>query len=118
MRSNFCIIAYTFIQFRQKHDYEIDVIIIKDKIKTGIQAKCYGEGRTIGVEAVTEVCVGAGYWRVQKKIVITNRYFSKMALITAKSNNIEMIDHDGLKILIKEYQEMIEPRFIFHFFRY
>ena len=25
-------------------DYGIDVIIIKDKIKTGIQAKCYGEG--------------------------------------------------------------------------
>jgi HJR/Mrr/RecB family endonuclease len=97
-------------------DYEIDVIIIKDKIKTGIQAKYYGEGRTIGVEAVNEVCGGAGYWKVQKKMVITNRYFSKKALITAELNNIEMIDRDGLKILIKEYQEMIEPRTIFHFF--
>ena len=67
-------------------DYGIDVIIIKYKIKIGIQAKCYGEGRTIGVEAVNEVCGGAGYWKVQKKMVITNRYFSKKALITA---NIE-----------------------------
>jgi HJR/Mrr/RecB family endonuclease len=100
------------------NDYGVDVITIKDKIKTGIQAKCYGEGRTIGVEAVNEVCGGAGYWKVHKKMVITNRYFSKKALITAKSNNIEMIDRDGLQLLIKEYQEMMNQRTIFSFFSF
>lgn len=85
-------------------DYGIDVIVIKNKISAGIQAKCYGEGRTVGVEAVNEVCGGAGYWNVQKKIIITNRYFTKKAYISAKHNKVEMINRDGLKILIREFQ--------------
>jgi len=105
-----------YVELTPHNDYGIDVLTIKDKIKTGIQAKCYGEGRTIGVEAVNEVCGGAGYWKVQKKMVITNRYFSKEALISAKSNNIEMIDRDGLQLLIKEYEAMKEKRTPFHFF--
>ncbi|HWJ77307.1 MAG TPA: restriction endonuclease [Niallia sp.] len=95
-------------------DYGIDVIVIKDKIKVGIQAKCYGEGRTVGVDAVNEVCGGAGYWNVQKKIIITNRFFTKKALISAQHNNIEMIDRDNLKILIKEYQHSREQRRLFN----
>ena len=73
------------------NDYGIDAIIIKDKIKCGIQAKCYGENLTIGVAAVNEICGGSAYWKVQKKMVITNRYFTKPALITAKLNNVEMV---------------------------
>lgn len=95
-------------------DYGIDVIVIKDKIKAGIQAKCYGEGRTVGVDAVNEVCGGAGYWNIQKKIIITNRFFTKKALISAQHNNIEMIDRDGLKLLIKEYQQSREQRSLFN----
>lgn len=41
-----------YVEVTPHNDYGIDVIIIKDKIKTGIQAKCYGEGGTIGVGAV------------------------------------------------------------------
>ncbi|WP_298472747.1 restriction endonuclease [uncultured Psychrobacillus sp.] len=104
-----------YVELTPHNDYGIDVLTIKDKIKTGIQAKCYGEGRTIGVEAVNEVCGGAGVWKVQKKMVITNRYFSKEALISAKSNNIEMIDRDGLQLLIKEYETAMEKRTPFSF---
>lgn len=96
-------------------DYGIDVIVIKDKIKAGIQAKCYGEGRTVGVDAVNEVCGGSGYWNVQKKIIITNRYFTKKALISAQHNEIEMIDRNGLKLLISEYQELREQKGTFNF---
>lgn len=107
-----------YTEVTPNNDFGIDVIIIKDKIKAGIQAKCYGEGRTVGVEAVNEVCGGAGYWKVQKKMVITNRFFTKKALITAKSNNVEMIDRDGLQFLIKEYQKISEQRKIFNFFSF
>lgn len=96
-------------------DYGIDVIVIKDKIKAGIQAKCYGEGRTVGVDAVNEVCGGAGYWNVQKKIIITNRYFTKKALISAQHNEIEMINRNGLKLLIGEYQEIREQKGTFSY---
>lgn len=84
------------------NDYGIDIIIKKDDIATGIQAKCYGEGRTIGVEAVNQVCGGAGVHKVKKKMVITNRYFTKNAKISAKANNIKLIDRDELQFLIKE----------------
>ncbi|TQR14744.1 restriction endonuclease [Psychrobacillus soli] len=87
-------------------DYGVDVIVIKDKVKAGIQAKCYGEGRTVGVDAVNEVCGGAGYWNVHKKLIITNRYFTEKALISAQHNEIEMIDRNGLMLLIREYQEL------------
>ncbi|MFJ5792697.1 restriction endonuclease [Lysinibacillus sp. NPDC093197] len=100
------------------NDYGVDVIIIKDKIKTGIQAKCYGEGRRIGVEAVNEICGGAGYWKAQKKKVITNRYFTKKALNSAKANNVEMVDRDGLQLLIKEYQLILQRRGASSFFSF
>jgi hypothetical protein len=35
------------------------VITVKDKTKTVIQAKCFGEGQSVGVEAINEVCGGA-----------------------------------------------------------
>ena len=97
------------------NDYGIDVIAIKDKIKAGIQAKCYGEGKTVGVDAVNEVCGGAGYWKVEKKIVITNRYFTKKALISAQHNKIEMIDRNGLKLLIKKHQKIRKQKGFFSF---
>ncbi|EMR07293.1 Restriction endonuclease [Bhargavaea cecembensis DSE10] len=92
-----------YVEITPHTDYGIDLITIKGKVKTGIQAKCYGEGKTVGVAAVNEVCGGAGQWKVQRKIVITNRYFSKKAEISAKSNQVELVDRDGLQKLIQEY---------------
>ncbi|SIT88062.1 restriction endonuclease [Edaphobacillus lindanitolerans] len=92
-----------YVELTPHTDYGVDLIIIKNKIKTGIQAKCYGEGRTVGVAAVNEVCGGGGHYKVQKKAVITNRYFSKKAKISARSNNVAMIDREGLQDLIRKY---------------
>ncbi|HWL25791.1 MAG TPA: restriction endonuclease [Ureibacillus sp.] len=97
-------------------DYGIDVLTIKDKIKTGIQAKCYGEGHSVGVKAINEVCGGGGVYNVHKKIVITNRYFTKQASFSAKANNIELIDRDALQRLIMEYHQAIEKKANFSFF--
>jgi hypothetical protein len=43
-------------------DFGADVITVKDKTKTVIQAKCFGEGQSVGVKAINEICGGAGYW--------------------------------------------------------
>jgi HJR/Mrr/RecB family endonuclease len=53
----------------QAGDFGADVITVKDKTKTVIQAKCFGEGQSVGVEAINEVCGGAGYWNAQNKVV-------------------------------------------------
>ncbi|MER1985847.1 MAG: restriction endonuclease [Solibacillus sp.] len=97
-------------------DFGIDVITQKNEIKSGIQAKRYQEGSTIGVSAVQEVCAGAAYWKVQKKVVITNVYFTKQAKTLAKANNVELIDRDGLKRLINEAMQISNHRRNFNFF--
>ncbi|MFC7365485.1 MULTISPECIES: restriction endonuclease [Bhargavaea] len=91
-------------------DFGIDLIVVKDGMRSGIQAKCYGEGRTVGVAAVNEVCGGAGYWNVQNKVVITNRVFTKKAMITARSNNVIMIDRNDLQELIDDYNKMVNSK--------
>ncbi|WP_163103075.1 restriction endonuclease [Peribacillus alkalitolerans] len=97
-------------------DFGTDVITVKDKTKTVIQAKCYGEGQNVGVEAINEVCSGTGYWNAQKKIVITNRYYSKAAILSAKRNNVKLIDRDGLQLLLREYQDSMENKNLFSIF--
>ncbi|WP_157951030.1 restriction endonuclease [Peribacillus acanthi] len=91
-------------------DFGADVITVKDKTKTVIQAKCYGEGQTVGVEAINEVCGGAGYWNAPKKMVITNRYFTKAAILSAERNNVKLIDRDSLQLLLREYRDTVENK--------
>jgi hypothetical protein len=38
-----------------------DVITVKDKTKTVIQAKCFGEGQSVGVEAFANISVHQGF---------------------------------------------------------
>jgi hypothetical protein len=97
-------------------DFGADVITIKNKTKTVIQAKCYGEGKSVGVEAINEVCGGAGYWNAQKKMVITNRYFTKSAIVSAERNNVTLINRDGLQLLLREYRETMENKNLFRNF--
>ena len=91
-------------------DFGIDLIVAKDGIRTGIQAKCYGEGRTVGVAAVNEVCGGAGHWKVQKKVVLTNRFFTKKAKISARSNRVKLIDRNDLQEMIDDYNKMVNSK--------
>jgi hypothetical protein len=97
-------------------DFGADVITIKDKTKTVIQAKCFGQGQSVGVEAINEICGGAGYWNAQKKMVITNRFFTKSALLSAERNNVKLIDRDGLQLLLREYKESLENKNFFRIF--
>jgi hypothetical protein len=62
------------------------------------------------LEAVNEVLGGAGVWKAHRKIVITNRYFTKKAVISADSNNVQLIDRDGLQLLLQEYRETLEAK--------
>lgn len=82
-------------------DFGADVLTVTGKTKTAIQVKCYCNGRTVGVEAINEVLGGAGYSNAQRKMVITNRYYTKAAIQSAERNNVELINRDGLLPLLK-----------------
>ncbi|MEC1526075.1 restriction endonuclease [Neobacillus niacini] len=63
-----------------------------------------------------KVCGGAGYWNAQNKVVITNRYFTKSAILSAERNNVKLIDRDGLQLLLREYRDSLENKNLFRFF--
>ncbi|GGH73243.1 hypothetical protein GCM10007096_00270 [Pullulanibacillus pueri] len=91
-------------------DFGVDVKMIKNKTLTAIQAKCYGEGKTVGVKAINEVVGGAGYWKADKKMVITNRYFTDAAIKTAVRNHVKLVDREGLRILLQQYHDALKKR--------
>jgi restriction endonuclease Mrr len=58
------------------------------------------------------------YWNAQNKVVITNRYFTKSAILSAErnNNNVKLIDRDDLQLLLREYRDCLENKNLFSFF--
>ncbi|GAE35699.1 restriction endonuclease [Halalkalibacter akibai] len=83
-------------------DFGADLILKRGKDKIAVQAKCNGEGNNVGVDAINEVLGGAGVHGANKKIVVTNRYFTKNAKISATANNVKLVNRDNLIMMIKE----------------
>ncbi len=94
-------------------DFGADLILKKGRDKIVVQAKCYGEGKSIGVSAINEVLGGCGYHNANTKIVITNRYFTKAAITQAKRNNVKLIDRDDLIGLINDANKSNKIEFSF-----
>lgn len=90
---------------KKSGDFGADLIIKKSKINYAVQAKCYGEDKKVGVAAINEVVGSAGYHNTIKKIVITNRYFTKSAMITAKRNDVILLNRDELIRMINHYNQ-------------
>lgn len=80
-------------------DYGADLVLEKYGKKTVIQAKCWSN--TVGEKAVQEIVAAVKHYSADEGVVITNNYFSKPAMKLAHSNNIKLIDRNGLKELIK-----------------
>lgn len=58
-------------------DYGIDIICEKNKVKYGIQCKCYTN--TVGVSAIQEAYAGSAYYKCDVAVVLTNNYFTDSA---------------------------------------
>jgi restriction system protein len=84
-------------------DFGGDLILKKRKEKSVVQAKRYGEDKKVGVDAVNEVVGAAGYYNAIKKIVITNRYYTDAAKVSAKRNGVILLDRDDLVRMINQY---------------
>lgn len=84
-------------------DFGGDLVLKKRKEKSVVQAKRYGEDKKVGVDAINEVVGAAGYYNATKKLVITNRYYTDAAKITAKRNGIILLDRDDLIMMINQY---------------
>lgn len=78
-------------------DQGADLIIIKDSIKTVVQAKFYST--TVGNKAVQEVVGAIKFYGADCGMVVTNSTFTKSAIDLASANNIELVDGQILNSL-------------------
>jgi restriction system protein len=91
-------------------DFGGDLVLKKRKEKSVVKAKRYGEDKKVGVDAINEVVGAAGYYNATKKMVITNRYYTDAAKITAKRNGVILLDRDDLIRMINQYNDaQIKP---------
>lgn len=93
--------GYQVEQTKLSGDQGADLVVVKFGEKKVIQAKRFG-GK-VGNKAVQEIMAAISLYQAQKGMVITNNYFTSSALELAKSNNIELIDRDGLEELINKH---------------
>lgn len=75
-------------------DQGIDIILEKESIKIGVQAKCYS--RPVSNVAIQEAVAGLRYYHLDKVMVVTNSTFTQAALKLAKSNNVILWDRNAL----------------------
>lgn len=90
----FIAMGYSADTTKASGDQGIDVIVEKNGIKFGIQAKCYSG--TVGNSAVQEAVAGRLYYGLDKVIVITNSRFTKAAIKLAASNGAVLWDRSIL----------------------
>ena len=75
-------------------DYGIDLITIKDGIRTAIQIKRYS--KRVNQTAVREAVAGMKHYKCSQSMVVTNSDFTKFAVDLAKTNECILVDREGL----------------------
>lgn len=76
-------------------DQGVDVIVEKNGKKIGIQTKCYTS--SVSNTAIQQVVAGIKHYKIEKGMVITNRFFTPSAQELAQSNNVILWDRNMLK---------------------
>ena len=66
-------------------DFGADLILVKDGVKTAVQAK--RQARNVGVKAVQQAIAAMGHYKCDKSMVACNRPFTKQAIALAGNND-------------------------------
>jgi len=97
----FAINGYRVKQTGYSGDQGVDVIANKDVDSIAIQAKRYS--KNVDNSAIQEVVAGARHYSCNKKIVITNSYFTNSAIELAATNDVLLWNRDKLIELINKH---------------
>ena len=79
---------------QKSRDYGADLVIIKDGIKTAVQAKRYN--KSVGVKCVQEVLGAKKHYDCGEAMVITNSHFTDACEQLAKENDVRLVDREEL----------------------
>lgn len=91
--------GYMFETTALSGDLGVDLIIIKDGVRTAVQTKRYS--KPVNQAAIREAVAGMQYYKCTQAMVVTNNYFTKLAIQLAKSNSCELVDRDKLVEIIQ-----------------
>jgi restriction system protein len=83
-------------------DLGVDLVATRNNERIAIQAKRYSD--LVSRQAVSDAVAGINYYRCNRAMVITNRYFSPGAITLAQSTGCILIDRDTLAKWINEFQ--------------
>ena len=88
------------------NDYGIDIIAESMELKFAIQ--CKRAKTNIGNKAVQEALSGRIYYHCDTAVVVTNQYFTKSAIQTARATNVILWDRNFLLRMMQEANLRIE----------
>lgn len=83
----------------KKGDYGLDLILKKNGLVTGVQAKRYK--KNVGVSAIQEAIGGMTHYGCDNVMVVTNSYFTKPAMNLASSGCVKLVDRDNINKFVK-----------------
>lgn len=86
--------GYKVLETKVTRDQGADLIIIKDGVKTVVQAKRHSS--KISNKAVQEAVAAIKHYSCDNAMVVTNSYFTKPAIELAKSNEVELWNRNVL----------------------
>jgi len=92
-------LGYTVEFTPASNDYGADLILSKFGQTTVVQAKRYRS--PVGVKAVQEIIAAIKHYKANDGIIVTNSTYTNNAIKLAKENNIQLVDANELKKLIK-----------------
>lgn len=96
----FSSIGYETEVTKSSGDQGIDIILRKDEISIGVQAKCYSG--SVGNSAIQQAVAGKLFYHLDKVMVITNSIFTSSAIELAQANDVILWDRTILKERICE----------------
>ncbi|WP_203246343.1 restriction endonuclease [Sporosarcina beigongshangi] len=96
--------GYSVVVTSASGDQGIDIIVAKNGISLGVQAKRYISAVTN--TAIQEVVAGIKHYSLQKGVVVTNSNFTKSAMELAKSNDVILWDRNKLIEIIQTVKSM------------
>lgn len=88
--------------YDHRGDFGADLIVEKDNIRTALQAKRYS--KYVGISSVREVMGAVSYYKCQKAIVITNKFFTHDAKTQAFMSRVELWNRYKLINVMKSIQ--------------
>jgi len=93
-------LGYIAYQTKLSGDQGADLVIMKDGIKTAVQAKKYS-GK-VSNKAIQEVVAAKSYYNCEESMVVTTGEFTNSAIELAISNGVKLMDKNAIDRKLRE----------------